>query len=279
MLAQILTVARFESRSLFRKRRTVFSLFLYLTCIGLFLASVTYLQEEFDSVLAARGVTYSQVSHMLMQALEETGVASSEQAQQILEFLSVWPAPLWLFQILSIFLMPSLIALVSSDAITIDVYRRTLRYVLLKCDRTAYVMGKVVAHAFFYLLTHAFSLTLLFWCCSPWERYGGVAAFLGDIVLSFAVFVPFLFVAVAITVWISSCCSRPAMAALAAHGFWVLALAIIPYQPEFTPLNPELLVGMLFPEPNYRMGTIGGYGIWLVTVLSASIIMFRFRDV
>jgi energy-coupling factor transporter ATP-binding protein EcfA2 len=216
---------------------------------------------------------------MLEQLLLETGFIPADQIAKILQFLARWPAPLWLFQIFSILVMPAFIALASSDAIAIDMYRRTLRIVLLKCDRMAYLWGKTLAHFLLYLFVHVLSIGVLCWFVWPWTSFGGTEEFLIDATSILLLYLPFLWVCVAVTIWISSCFRKPAAATLAAHAFWLLALAVIPYSAVLSPLNPDLLVGVLFPEWARSAVSVAGYLGWTIGLFFLSCITFRVRDI
>ena len=269
----------FEIRALFRRRRTFIALMLYAASAASLVFGITYLQGELKTALQDIQVPHSEMSRIFSKLLSKTQYMSSERIDYVLRVVSDWPLSIWLFQLCSLFLMPSLIALMSSDMIAIDVYRRTVRLVLLKCRRTSYYLGKIAAHFLLFSTIQAVSVAVLVvsthYSGSPHSLWLLLKA--GGISLLF--FMPFLLICVALTAWISSWCSRPQTALILVHTIWILLLCFTPYFPSFTPFNPVLLVGMLFPLEAEYLSILSYFALWIGGILLFGIAGFIRREV
>ena len=123
----VLTLA--ELRELLWRRRSFLSLILYSLII---LLSAWLLFKVHSTLGAGRGtMDLDSPDHSeLAKALDKMNARGLFET--VLR-LGTLPAALWIFQIFSLFWFPMLVGLVSCDCIALDVYRGTLRFVLLRC--------------------------------------------------------------------------------------------------------------------------------------------------
>jgi ABC-type transport system involved in multi-copper enzyme maturation permease subunit len=185
---------------------------------------------------------------------------------------------LWIFQMFSLLWFPTLVALVSCDAIALDVYRGTLRYVLLRSTRSSYFAAKMVSHFVLYAVLQALSLVVVL-VYSLWDGSQGKAESLRLAVQYFIVFLPFLWCVLAATLFMSSFARRPMNALIRIHVLWVAFIFIVAVEPWASPLWSKLVLGLFVPFDNYPLMTAVGYTLWGALFSLVGLLIFKRRDV
>lgn len=279
MLYEIFPTLWFEFAAVFRRRRTIVGLILYILSAASLVFGLAYLQSEFERALKNVGVPTSELGTVFAELLSRTQALSPDKIDYILRIVIEWPVSVWLFQACSLLLMPSLIAMVSSDMIAIDVYRRTLRFTLLKARRSAYFIGKILAHFFLFSIVQAVSLGTLVFMSLQYPSTYSAALIIRAGVVSYLYFLPFILIAVILTAWISSWCNKPQSALILAHAVWIVALFISPYVPSFTPFNPLLVLAMLFPLEVDIVLVSWNFLVWICGLLALGLAGFLYREV
>ena len=279
MLYEIVPTLWFEFSAIFRRRRTIVGLLLYVLSAASLVFGIAYLQGEFERAVQNLGVPGSEVGAIFSEMVSRSRAISTDNIEFILRIVNEWPISVWLFQACSLLLMPSLIAMVSSDMIAIDAYRKTLRVTLLKARRSAYYLGKILAHFLLFSIVQAVSVgTLLVLSVKYGSNYPADLIVRAGL-LSFLYFLPFIFIAVALTAWVSSWCQKPQTALILVHAIWIVALFMAPYYPAFTPFNPTLMIGMLFPLDVDVLIVVSTFLLWICGLLAIGLAGFLYREV
>jgi hypothetical protein len=253
----VLTVA--ELRELLWRRRSLLSLLLYSLIILLsawLLFKVHGTMGSEHAVVDLRSPDHADLAAML----DKLGARET-------------------FEIFSLVWFPTFVGLVSCDSIALDVYRGTLRFVLLRSSRLAYYFSKLISHVILYVVLQFLSLVaVVFYSASAIEGFDTQEAI--KLALKyFIVFIPFLWCVVAATQWISSWSRRPMNALIRVHVMWVAFMFIVAFVPWASPLWSKIGMGLFVPFDNYPGLTFIGYSAWGLFFTILGVLFFVRRDV
>lgn len=244
-----------EVREIFFRRRAFVSLILYIAFLFLMFSSFRHLTAS-ARLLIGEENTRSQLLTLIFEQLYRLGIGSA------VEQLLYWPAAVIVFQVLCIFWYPSLISLVSSDMVTTDIHRGTLRFLLLRGSRGAYYWSKLLAHIGLYVFMHIVTLLVLMLVC-VWADTGVRPDELVSPGMKYLlVFIPFLFFLVAATQFVSVFCRRPATALLGVHLLWIILLLPVYVAPDFTPFHWRAMLGLVVPIGEYAFDAQVRFVLW-----------------
>jgi ABC-type transport system involved in multi-copper enzyme maturation permease subunit len=271
---QIFVLAADEFRELLLRRRAFLSLLIYVAVVVGSLWAIFRVQRVFgfNMVHPPNAEAYQR----LLEKMNEIGLGDTFA---IFMKLTQFPEMLWIFQLFSVLWFPTLVALVSCDAVAVDIYRGTLRFILLRSSRLAYYLGKFVAHFGLYFILQLASLSavwILTYAFYPDEDLGRLTKLTIYYVL---VFVPFLAWLVALTQLVSSWSRRPMSALVRVHVLWVVLIVVASQVPQFTPLDGDLVFGLFAPFDAYPISTVVGYSLWTLVFLVVGLFGFIKRDV
>lgn len=273
-LHQVWVLTAAELRELLWRRRSLLSLVLYCLIILLSVGLLFKVQGTLGSGQGHINLDSPQYS-ALAAALDKLGL---RETFTIMLRLSDLPPVLWIFQMFSLLWFPTLVALVSCDAIALDVYRGTLRYLLLRSSRSAYYTAKMVSHFVLYTVLQALSLAVILaysFSSSP----HGKAESLALAIKYFIVFLPFLWCVLAATLFMSSFARRPMNALIRIHVLWVAFIFIVAVKPWASPLWSRLVLGLFVPFDDYPINTLVGYTMWAALFSVLGLLIFKRRDV
>ncbi len=259
-MRNLLILSIFEVKLLFRRRRTLIAFIIYIFSVLSIISSLAYYQKYFQQALLTMNARNSEIRRLLDQNFDY----DPQQLQMILDFLSSWPTSFWLYQVVALIFIPSLIALASSDMIAVDRYRETLRYLLLRTSRSSYYFSKVLAHTGVYLCLHIASLLLLLFMLISTGDIHNTDKYLHAVFYQTVVFLPFTICIVSGTAWMSALCKKPQTALLLVHAFWMFCLLILGWYPNLSPFNAPNLIGIVFPAAELVSTAALGLGIWIL---------------
>lgn len=274
-LHQVTVLTLAELRELLWRRRSLLSLILYSLII---LLSAWLLFKVHATLGAGRGpIDLDSPDHAeLAKALDKMNARGLFDTFMRLGAL---PAALWIFQIFSLFWFPMLVGLVSCDCIALDVYRGTLRFVLLRSSRVAYYTAKMCSHFVLYAVLQLLSLLMVLLYSVVAVADSPFLPLLRLTVQYFLVFLPFLWCVVASTQFISSWSGRPMNALIRVHVMWVGFIFILAVAPWASPLWSKILVGLFVPFDGHPIASIFGYSAWGALFTLAGLLFFLRRDV
>lgn len=275
LLHQVSVLTLAELRELLWRRRSLLSLILYALII---LLSAWLLFKAHGTLGAGRGsVNLDSPEHGdLAAALDRMGARG---LFLILLRLGDLPAALWIFQIFSLFWFPTLVGLVSCDCIALDVYRGTLRFVLLRSSRAAYYLAKLCSHFVLYAVLQFVSLGMVLLYISLAVPDVHFASALQLAIQYFLVFLPFLWCVVAATQLVSSWSSRPINALIRIHVLWIAFIFMLALFPWASPLWSKWVLGLFVPFDNYPIMSVFGYCAWGAFFSLLGMLFFLRRDV
>jgi ABC-type transport system involved in multi-copper enzyme maturation permease subunit len=268
----VLTVE--ELRDILRRRRAVITLFLYGGCAVLVARWLAWFQERLR-------VLQGSVSMLTQHRAEIEERLSEYELQQFLpvfDLLESVPASVWIFQLFALMMLPTLSSWLSSDMVTVDVYRRTLRFVLLRSGRAAYLLSKFVAHSLLLIGVHAVVVGLAVGWGATILEAGSLPQFIRALLWYLIAIVPFSLMTVAGTVLVSAWCSRPITALLMTNALWFLAVLTMFLAPLASPYNGRILTGILVPYGDYLFAGILGPLLWTGVFLGVSLFSFLRRE-
>lgn len=262
-----------ELKDLFLRRRALFSLIIHAIILAVFVTTLSATEKRIlpQMEMFQEGSPQRQA---LMARVQEAGVAP---LVELLIVLGSLPGPAVMLQVLSLFWFPTLVALVSADMVSTDLGRGTLRYLVTRTSRTTYFLSKLLAHFFLYFVMHLFTFVALYYVCAYSAGDFNSARYIHWLTIYFAVFLPYLWLTVAVTIFISCATSDPAKSVRRVHLLWFIFLALIYFAPEFTPLNGRILLGYLRPTEGRELYTAWTTGCWalLFTVLGLVVLKRR----
>lgn len=271
---QIFVLAADELRELLLRRRAFLSLLIYVAVVVGSLWAIFRVQRVFGFSMVQH--PDAQAYQRLLEKMQELGLGD---AFAIFMKLTQFPEMLWIFQLFSVLWFPTLVALVSCDAVAVDIYRGTLRFILLRSSRVAYYLGKFVAHFGLYLILQVASLVgvwILTYSFYPEEDITQLTKLTIYYVL---IFVPFLAWLVALTQLVSSWSRKPMSALVRVHVLWVVLIVIASQVPQLTPLDGDLVFGLVAPFDDYPISAAVGYSFWTLVFLVIGLFGFIKRDV
>jgi ABC-type transport system involved in multi-copper enzyme maturation permease subunit len=201
-----------------------------------------------------------------------------QQFLPVFDLLESVPASVWIFQLFALMMLPTLSSWLSSDMVTVDVYRRTLRFVLLRSGRAAYLLSKFVAHSLLLIGVHAVVVGLAVGWGATILETGSLPQFIRALLWYFIAIVPFSLMTVAGTVLVSAWCSRPITALLMTNALWFLAVLTMFLAPLASPYNGRILTGILVPYGDYLFAGILGPLLWTGVFLGVSLFSFLRRE-
>jgi len=271
---QVFVLATEELRDLIFRRRAALSLILYLGVITLVVMSLAYIEEKlwpsmsiFQQDSPERGLILTQ--------FEKYGLR--DELELILKIGSL-PRPVVIMQLFSLLWFPTLVALVSCDMVSIDLYRGTLRFLLGRTGRAAYYFSKMLAHFALYFLLQVLTLLVLFVTCALKTETFDKPAYVASLLAYFGVFLVFLWFVVATTQFISCWSVRPINAVIRLHLLWVVFLGLLFIYPWASPLNAQAVVGLVaapFEGAGWR--SVSYLACWSALFSLAGLLLFQRR--
>lgn len=263
-----------ELRELFTRKRSLFSLASY---VGFTLLVFSGLARAMHRAREAVG-GHSVLDEPQM-LVDRFGHSMPPDLYNVLSQLTSVPAPIVIYQCLSLVVLPTLVAMVSCDMISIDIYRGTLRYVMLRASRSAYYGSKVLAHVVLYSALHLLTMLGLLFVLSKSDGSFSAFAHMPISLAYVGITVPAIWFMVALTAWVSSWCRRPISALLLIHLFWIVLLAVMVKWPEFTPFYSKITVGLVAPFEEFIPRTFAGMTAWALAFTAAGYSGFHRRDI
>ncbi len=262
-----------ELRDLLLRRRAMLSLLLYLAVIGAVMLSLTYVEERLRPSLGF----FNDGNGERNRLLEWAQLNGFGDLARIIAELGSWPSPVVISQFLFLLWFPTLVALVSCDMIAIDVYRGTLRFVLLRTTRLAYFVSKTVAHLILYLILYVISIAVLLVLSVFRDPLFRIEWYARPVLLMAVAMVPFLLFLVASTQFVSCWSSKPMNAVVRLHLLWVLFFGLVFFIPWATPLWPKISLGLIAPFFGHQWLAIGGMLGWSALFGGCGWLLFRRR--
>lgn len=275
LFRQVIVLTGEEFRDLFRRRRVLLCLALYLSLAFLVARGAAWFQDRLHRISGGLSVLSG----------ERERIEQFLRQQEMSEFLPIFdllekvPSSVWIFQLFAIMAVPTLAAWLSSDMVAVDVQRRTLRYVLLRARRGAYVISKLLAHTALLAAVHSIVVLLALWW--GWQLLSSsvFGLFAEYLLLYTVIMLPFLLMTVTGTALVSVLCTRPVIALLLANGLWIGATVLMFLVPWISPYNGRILLGLLLPHGEHLwfalLGTIG----WGALFGAAAVLIFQRREV
>ena len=257
-LHQTRVLAVDEFWALLRRRRSLLSLLIYVGVTLLLIWGLARAEQMVGQMLGDPSVRGEQIRRMV-DALAK--VAGQERANLLAKLLEQ-PSALWLFQMMVVFWLPSLVALVSSDMITVDVHRGTLRFLMLRSGRAAYYLGKFLAHFMLYALLQLVSMGVLLGLCSLYQRGFDLGRYGSSAALYFLMSLPYLACLVATASWVSSWSRRPMNALLWVHLIWIVFVVVLIFWPWASPFSFQYVAGLVAPFEGLRSQSVVGFLSW-----------------
>lgn len=274
-IRQIFLLAFDEAREALFRRRAFLSLLMHLGLVLLLFLGVQKAEQQATEALGGQ----VGVADALKRGVQALGSQAHPDVKSIVDDISSVPLSLLLVQLLTILWFPTLISLVSCDMVAIDVYRGTLRYILLRVSRVTYYVSKFLAHSFLFAVIHGLSLAILviYVCLTVPEisfvEYSSMALRYG------LVFVPAIMFLVAVTGLISSFCRKPLTALMLIQVFWVILVLLFFKWPHALPLSPKITSGLFAPSMKYVLPSVGGFLAWTAGFLAFGMLTFSRREV
>ncbi|MBX7143958.1 MAG: hypothetical protein K1X79_05860 [Oligoflexia bacterium] len=272
---QVLVLCFDELHDLMLRRRSLLSLGFYFLSIAASLWLIFRVQAVLGGGFAHLDTSspgYQELSRLVRQW-------GLEEAFAVFVSMSQVPDALWIFQIFSLLWFPTLVALISCDLVSIDIYRGTLRFLLLRTSRAGYFFGKMLSHFLLYVILQALSTALMFLIALRMDPAFTAAETARLGLQYFVVFVPFIWCMLAATQWISSWSRRPMSAMVRAHLMWVIFLVVAVKASWLTPFWSDMVLGMFSPYGAYPLKALLGYAAWGLGFTLLGYLGFARRDV
>lgn len=269
----VMVLGEEEFRDLVLRKRSILSLTLYLGVIGVVMLALTYIEERLRPSLGLFSVGGGQRNRLF----EWAQMNGFEELARVVVEVGSWPSSIVIAQAMFLLWFPTLVSLVSCDMIAIDVYRGTLRFLLLRTTRVAYFVAKTLAHLMLYGLLYALSVAVLLVLSAIRDPGFEIGRYLYALSRMSFVMVPYLVFLVASTQFVSCWSSKPMNAVLRLHLLWVLFLGVAFFVPWASPLWPTISLGLIAPVFGYQWLAAAGMVAWTVLFMLSGWLFFRRR--
>jgi ABC-type transport system involved in multi-copper enzyme maturation permease subunit len=258
---------------LFRKRSLVALLFYFAVVSG----AVWVIISLENSVSPTLGFLRSEqlTSYKFTQWLSRLGL---ERAFQIGNSMAQIPAPLILFQALSIIWLPAFIGTISADSIAIDRYRNTLRFLISRTSRTSYYLAKIISHFFFYLVLSAASFLMLLAIASFMLPDFYFIDSIRPAFIYVSLLAPYLLALLSAAILVSSLSKNPSNAIVRVQLLWIWLLLILVFVPKLSPFHYLLLAGLIAPFEGFAAFSALGYLVWTISLSMLGLLLFSRQD-
>jgi len=264
-----------ELRQLLWKRRALLIVCLYLLTVC---AAVMVLVSVEEKISPTTGFFQAggEMQEEILEFLQRAGI---KEAFDLSVKLAEIPSPIVLFQILSILWLPMFVGLISSDMISLDYYRRTLRFLMSRTSREVYYVSKLMAHLFFFLVLQFLSMSILLIVCAIDIEAFFLRSALRQSVTYFVMIMPFIMFLVAATAFISSISKKPSTAVIRIQLLWIWFLLIMVFFPKASPFYYQYLLGVITPFYGYGTSSIVSLSLWAAGFVLAGLLIFSKRDI
>lgn len=259
-ITHVYVLAVEELRDLLLRRRAVVSLLLYVVTIGSIVMFLATLETKIGPTLGLFRGASSQRDEIIRE-LSRRGLQREFDAMST---IISWPTPLVIMQLSGLLWFPTLVALVSCDMVAIDIYRGTLRFLLLRTSRLAYYVAKTAAHFVLYGILYVLSLAAILMTAALKDPTFSISTYLGPTIRYAVVLVPFLLFLVTTTQFVSCWSSKPMRAVVRLHLLWIAFMAILLFAPWASPLNSLFTTGLVAPVGDFLTQSICGMLLWSI---------------
>jgi ABC-type transport system involved in multi-copper enzyme maturation permease subunit len=164
-IRQAWKVARFDLGTAIRTKRAVVAVALYAAAAMGTGALLVWLESKIgDKLQLLRAfsdvnvASHGEEARSLVQVLSE--IAQGDEA--LVRHLLGLPLVVAGFFFVTLTFLPLLVALVSHDIVNAEVRNRSARFVLLRCPRSALLLGKMISHGLLFMAVTVVSNTVLF---------------------------------------------------------------------------------------------------------------------
>lgn len=263
-----------ELRELFTRKRSLFSLLAYAGFTLLVFSGLARAMAR-----ARQAVGDSSILEQPRILVEQFGRSMSPEAYRVLEQLAQVPSPIVIYQCLSLVLLPTLVAMVSCDMVSVDISRGTLRYLLLRSRRSSYYLSKLAAHTVLYVVLHSVTMIGLLVVIYRSDPQFSLDAGVPPAVAYIAVTIPAIWLMVALTAWISSWCRSTMSALILIHLAWIVMFGVMAVRPAWTPFYHTISIGLVAPFGEFAADAIVGMSLWALALSVGGYAGFARRDV
>ena len=255
---QVLILTLEELHDLLFRRRAMISLILYFLGIGGLVVLIGYLEKRVFTAMPAMADAQTMLP-IIRQQMHQFGLG--REIDLILRLKDL-PGAALIIHILSLLWYPSLVSLISCDMVATDIYRGTLRFLLTRTGRTTYYFSKMAAHFFFYVVIQLLTLLAVYLTCAYAAADFNAKAYLATIAMCMKVFLPYLLFVVATTQYVSCSADKPARVILKLHSLWALFIVLAWLAPLASPLNGEIVLGLIAPFGEHGLLTARMLCLW-----------------
>ena len=247
-----------DLRELLIRRRALLSLAVYLTVICVVVFGLAYTERRLFPTMNFFRVDNEHRSHFRSLFISR---GYGQEFEMLLKTAQL-PSAVVIMQIFSLLWFPTLVALLSSDMVSLDVYRKTLRYIILRTSRVTYYLSKMLGHVIFYLALQILTVSTLFAVCALNPVGFSRGQYLAALLRCLLVFTPFLWFLVASTQLISCWTARPAAAVLRMHLLWIAFIVLLYAAPSLSPINVYTVRGLISPFGAYAWESCARMALW-----------------
>jgi len=251
----------------------MFSLLLYLAVVSVVVVGLVYVEERLRPSLGFFRNDAGATNQLLDWAREN----HFGELGRIFTELGAWPASVVISQLLFLLWFPTLVALVSCDMVAIDVYRGTLRFLLLRTSRLAYYFSKLFAHFLLYVMLYSITVVALIIVSAVRDPLFSFSLYAGPMALNALVLVSFLLFLVASTQFVSCWSSKPMNAVVRLHLLWIAFIGVLFIAPWASPFWPTISTGLVAPVFGYEWQTVIGMLVWTAISCLGGLAIFMRR--
>jgi ABC-type transport system involved in multi-copper enzyme maturation permease subunit len=257
-IRHVLILTQEELRDLILRKRAMMSLFAYVWVIGFVVLGLVYVEERLRPSIGF----FRNEAGARNQALDWANENGFGELARIIGELGGWPSSVVISQVLFLLWFPTLVALVSCDMVAIDVYRGTLRFLLLRTSRLAYYFSKLLAHFLLYLMLYGITVVALIVVSAARDPLFSVALYARPMALNAMVLVAFLLFLVASTQFVSCWSAKPMNAVVRLHLLWIAFIGVLFIAPWASPFWSPISTGLVAPVFGHEWRTVLGMLVW-----------------
>ncbi len=243
IIFQIIILTWEELRDILFRRRALLCILLYVIGVGGIIAGIGYLESQMTVKLAQISNPEAQMA-VIRDLMYQHGL---QREYELMMALGKLPGAIVLMHIFTLLWLPTFVALVSCDMVATDLYRGTLRYLVVRTSRGAYYVSKLIAHFILYVILQIFALGGVFLICVQKAKDFNFENYFSATMVFFSIFLPYLWFLLATTIFISTLSAKPARTIMKLHLVWIAFLVLAYFSPDATPFSTEVVLGLVTP--------------------------------
>ncbi len=265
-LKQIWPLTVEEIRDIFSKKRSILFFLLYIGMVLLTMKYIANIGNYIEENPRLEGLI-KMISAFLV---------SDNTGKSIDAFL--WPIEIYVFQFVTILQLPFWVSMISCDMISTDLYRGTLRFILLRSFKSSYYFSKTFAHFILYALFQLCAVLTFIICWSIMNSDQSFTALIQPCFTMYLLYLVYMLMVITITQTISSFCLKTITSMVGCICFWFIAAVLTHYFINISPYGGHVIGGLTLPQSDFLGIAVINNFIWMTVLTMCGYTIFRSKE-